>query len=197
MSTMLFRKFQMTRVAACFPVFVFFAAFQACSSSSSQLSRQQIAAYSTATGFLTLCDDVDYNSALGLYAQPIKSQPEGTKWVARMQVQRAPFGPPIGRYWVNRRGLNEPLRTTFRFSTSFLNAPQVDEVVSVERISGKWQVYDYKFHALGKHPSPLPTTTPTRKHSPPASPHPSPSWESEAPSPERSPSEPPLPARTP
>jgi hypothetical protein len=197
MSTMLLRKFRMTRVAACFTVFVFFAAFQACSSSSSQLSRQQIAAYSVATGFLILCDDVDYNNALGLYAEPIKSQPEGRTWVARMQVQRAPFGPPIGRYWVNRRGLNEPLRTTFRFSTSFLNAPRVDEVVSVERISGKWQVYDYKFHELGKHPSPLPTTTPTRKHSPPISPHPSSSAGSELPSPERSPSEPPLPATTP
>jgi len=180
----------MTRIVACFPVFVFFAALQACSSFSSRLSPQQIAAYSAATGFLTLCDDGDYRGALGVYGEPIKSHPEGTTWVARMQGQRGLFGPPIGRYWVNRHGLNEPLQTTFRFSTSFLNAPQVDEVVSVERISGKWQVYDYKFHALCKHPSPLPTTMPTGKPSPPVSPYPPPSRE-------RFPSEPRLPATTP
>src|SRR5258708_4205890 len=103
MSTMLFRKFQMTRVAACFPVFVFFAAFQACSSSSSQLSRQQIAAYSVPTGFLILCDDGDYNNALGLYAEPIKSQPQGRTCAAPMHVQSAPFLPPLARYRVNRR----------------------------------------------------------------------------------------------
>src|SRR5258708_21189510 len=109
-----------------------------------------------------------------------------------MKVQRAPFGHPIRRYWFNRRGLNEPLQTTFRFSTSFLNAPQVDEVVSVERISGKWQVYDYEFHELRKHPSPLPTKTPTRKHSSHALPPPSPSCECEAPPPHLSSSRPTL-----
>lgn len=165
MPTKLIRELRMSRIVACFPVFACFIALQACSSLSSQLSPQQIAAFSVATSFLALCDDADYKGALDFYARPIKSQPEGTTWVTRMQGKRARFGLPIGRYWVNRQGLNESSNMTFQFRTSFPNEPPVDEVVSVTRISGRWQVYDYKFHALGKHPSPSLTPTPTPKRS--------------------------------
>ncbi len=193
MPTKLVRELRMSRIVVCFPVFACFIAFPACSSSTSELSLQQIAAYSVATGFLTLCDDSDYRGALALYAGPIKSHPERATWVTRIQARRGPFGLPIGRYWVNRQGLNESSKTTFQFRTSFTSAPLVDEVVSVAKISGRWQVYDYQFHALGKHPSPFPTPTPKPKPSSRRSPP----GESGSPSPERSPSEPPLPASSP
>jgi hypothetical protein len=150
----------MSKIVVCFPIFVCFAAFQACSSSSSQLSLQQINAYSVATSFLTLCDGGDYKSALDLYAGPIKSHQEGTTWVTQMQGKRAPFGVPIGRNWINRQGLSESPNMTFQFRATFPNKPPVDEVVSVTRTSGHWQVYDYKFQVLGKRPSPSLTATP-------------------------------------
>ena len=54
----------MSRIVVFFPVFACILAFQACSSSSSKMSPQQIAAYAVATGFLTLCDDGNYRNAL-------------------------------------------------------------------------------------------------------------------------------------
>lgn len=197
MPTKLVRELRMSRIVVCFPVFACFIAFPACSSSTSRLSLQQIAAYSVATGFLTLCDDGDYKGALELYAGPIKSHPERATWVARVQSRRGPFGLPIGRYWVNRQRLNESSKTTFQFRTNFSSAPLVDEVVSVAKISGRWQVYDYQFHALGKHPSPFPTPTLTPKPSSRVSSRPPPPGESGSPFPERPPSEPPLPAASP
>lgn len=186
----------MSRILLCFPFFACFVALQACSSLSSQLSRQQIAALSVARSFLSLCDNSDFKGALDVYARPIKSRPEGTTWVTRMQSKRAPFGLPIVRHWVNRRGLNESPNITFQFHTSFTNEPLVDEVVSVTRTSGQWQVYDYKFHALGKHPSSL-TPKPTPKPSP-SGPFPSPPPRASVhPSPPPAPSEPPLPAASP
>jgi hypothetical protein len=156
----------MSKIVVCFPIFACFAALQACSSSSSQLSLQQINAYSVATSFLTLCDDADYKSALDLYAGPIKAHQESTTWVTQMQGKRAPFGLPIGRNWVNRQGLNESPNMTFQFRTTFPNEPSADEIVSVTRTSGQWQVYDYKFHALGKLSPPSLTATPAQERSP-------------------------------
>jgi Protein of unknown function (DUF4019) len=156
----------MVRILACFRFFACFVALQACSSLSSQLSTRQVAAYSVATGFLTLCDDGDFNSALELYANPIKLHPDGATWVTTTRAKRAPFGPPILRSWMNRQGLNESANLTFHFRTSFTDAPLVDEVVSVTRTSGRWQVYEYTFHALGKHPSPPVTTGPSQSQSP-------------------------------
>jgi hypothetical protein len=150
----------MSRIVVFFPVFACFLVFQACSGSSSKMSLQQIAAYSVATGFLTLCDDGNYRNAL-FFAPPISSRPEGTRWITQMQKTRAPFGLPISRYWANRQRVDQSANMTFQFSTSFSNAPVVDEVVSVTKISGQWQVYDYKFHAFGKQPSPGPAPMPT------------------------------------
>jgi hypothetical protein len=138
---------------------------QACSTWSSRLSTQQVAAYSVATGFLTLCDFNDFKGALDLYGGPIRSHPDGATWVTVMQAKRAPFGPPVLRTWMNRQELNDSANLTFRFRTSFSNVPLADEVVSVARTSGKWQVYDwqvydYKFHPLGKYPSPSVTPVP-------------------------------------
>jgi hypothetical protein len=184
----------MIRIVVCFAVFACFIVLQACSNLSSQLSPQQIAAYSAATGFLTLCDDGDFKGALDFYAGPMKSRPGGATWITQMRGKRAPFGLPIGRYWVNRQGLNEAPNMTFQFRASFLNEPQVDEIVAVTRTSGRWQVYDYKFHALGKHPSPSPTPTPKPSPRAPSSP---PSRTSGTPPPGPSPSEPPLPGASP
>ena len=179
----------MSRILVCFPFLVGFVAFQACSSSSSQMSTQQVAAYSAATGFLTFCDMGDFRGALDLYASPIKSHSDGATWVATTITKRAYFGLPILRYWTNRQELNNSANMTFRFRTSFPAEPLVDEVVSVTRTSGHWQVYDYKFHALGKHPSPSVTPKPTARARPPLPP---PSL-SVSPPAGPSPSEPPLP----
>jgi len=182
----------MSRIVVRFPIFACILVFQACSNSSSKMSPQQIAAYSVATGFLTLCDDANYRNAL-FFAEPIKSRPEGATWITQMQRTRAPFGVPIWRYWDNRQRVDESSTMAFQFRTSFSNEPLVDEVVSLARISGHWQVYDYKFHALGKHPSP----TPASKHAPPVPTHLLPPGASRSPSPMPSPSQPPLPATSP
>lgn len=149
----------MPKTPVCF-VLACFVTLQACSTWSSRLSTQQVAAYSVATGFLTLCDFNDFKGALDLYGGPIRSHPDGATWVSVMQAKRAPFGPPILRTWMNRQELNDSANLTFRFRTSFSNEPLADEVVSVARTSGRWQVYDYKFRGLGKHPSPSVTPVP-------------------------------------
>jgi hypothetical protein len=168
-----------------FLIFACFVALQACSGWSSRMSTQQVAAYSVATGFLALCDFNDFKNALKLYGKPINSQPDSGTWVTTTQAKRAPFGPPILRSWINRQALNDSANLTFQFRTSFSAEPVVDEVVSVTRTSGKWQVYDYKFHALGKHPSP--SATPGHPAKPAARP----------PSPLPLPSQAPLPTGTP
>jgi hypothetical protein len=186
----------MSRIVLCFPLFALFIAFQACSSSSSKMSPQQIAAYAVATGFLTLCDDGNYRNAL-FFAGPIKSRPEGATWITQTQKTRAPFGIPIWRYWANRQRVDESPKMAFQFRTSFSNEPLVDEVVSVARISGQWQVYDYKFHALGKHPSPSATPKPTSRSSPRGLPPSSPPAASGSPPLSPSHVEPPLPSPSP
>jgi len=186
----------MSRIVVFFPVFACILAFQACSSSSSKMSPQQIAAYAVATGFLTLCDDGNYRNAL-FFAGPIKSRPEGATWITKTQSKRGPFGIPISRYWTNRQRVGESPKMAFQFRTSFSNEPLVDEVVSVARISGQWQVYDYEFHALGKHPSPSATPKPTLKSSPRALSPSSPPAASGSPAPSPSHVEPPLPSPSP
>jgi Protein of unknown function (DUF4019) len=143
-----------------FSFFACFVALQACSNWSSHLSTRQVAAYSAAIGFLGLCDSNDFATALERYGRPIKSGPDSATWVTKTQAERAHFGPPILRSWINRQGLNDSANLTFRFRTSFSQEPLVDEIVSVKRTSGVWQVYEYKFHALGKHPSPSRSVTP-------------------------------------
>ena len=41
------------------------------------VSSRQLAAYSVATGFLTLCDDSDYDYALSHFARPLKDSAAG------------------------------------------------------------------------------------------------------------------------
>ncbi len=49
---------------------------------------QQMAAYSIATGFLTLCDDTDYDYALSHFAKPLKASAAGANWVKDMGDHR-------------------------------------------------------------------------------------------------------------
>jgi hypothetical protein len=140
----------------CSPFFACLIALQACASWSSQLSTQQVAAYSVATGFLTLCDFNDFKGALDLYGGPIKSNTDGATWITNTRTKRAPFGPPVLRSWMNRQRLTDSANLTFQFRTSFPDKRLGDEVVSVTRTSGRWQVYEYKFHPLGPPPSVTP-----------------------------------------
>ncbi len=122
-------------------------------------SSQQLAAYSVATGFLTLCDDSDYDYALSHFAQPLKNGVAGPTWVKGMQDNRGNYGIPVIRSLVTKDGQklsgtpDEPARINFVFSTSFLGTTPGEESVFVEKISGKWQVYDYKFRPSGKPPA--------------------------------------------
>jgi hypothetical protein len=117
---------------------------------------QQMSAYSTATGFLTLCDDSDFDHALEHFAKPLKSSPTGGTWVKEMQDHRAGYGIPVIRSLVSRdtqeiRGsANDVAKVNFVFRTSFLGTTPGEEYVSVEKFNGKWQVYDYKFRPSGK-----------------------------------------------
>ena len=122
-------------------------------------SSQQLAAYSAATGFLTLCDDSDYDYALSHFAQPLKVSAAGPTWVKGMQDNRGNYGIPVIRSLVTKDGQKlsgaaaEPARINFVFRTSFLGTTPGEESVFVEKISGKWQVYDYKFRPSGKPPA--------------------------------------------
>jgi hypothetical protein len=122
-------------------------------------SSQQLAAYSAATGFLTLCDDTDYDYALSHFAQPLKDRVAGPTWVKGMQDNRGNYGIPVIRSLVTKDGqklsgtADEPARINFVFRTSFLGTTPGEESVFVEKISGKWQVYDYKFRPSGKPPA--------------------------------------------
>jgi hypothetical protein len=122
------------------------------------LSSQRMAAYSIATGFLTLCDDSDYDYALSHFAQPLKASAAGPNWVKDMQDHRGNYGIPVIRSLVAKDGRplggtsDEPARVNFVFRTSFLGTTPGEESVYVEKNSGRWQVYDYKFRPSGKPP---------------------------------------------
>jgi len=111
---------------------------------------QQMAAYSTATGFLTLCDDDDFDHALEHFAKPLKASTAGDTWVKQMENNRGNYGIPVIRSLVSRDSQNDLARINFVFRTSFLGTTPGDEYVSVEKLNGKWQVYDYKFKPSGK-----------------------------------------------
>jgi Protein of unknown function (DUF4019) len=124
----------------------------------SDLSSQQMAAYSVATGFLTLCDDSDFDHALDHFAKPLKATVTAPTWVKNMQDNRGNYGAPVIRALITREGQdvsgvgNVPARINFVFRTSFSGTTPSEESVSVEKLDGKWQVYDYKFHPSGKPP---------------------------------------------
>jgi hypothetical protein len=128
----------------------------------SNVPSQQMSAYSIATGFLTLCDDADFDHALEHFAKPLKASPVGATWVKNMQDNRANYGLPVIRALVSRDGqtlsgtANEPAKMNFVFRTSFVGTTPGDESVSLEKFNGKWQVYDYKFRPSGKPPAEKP-----------------------------------------
>lgn len=126
------------------------------------IPSQQASAYSAATGFLTLCDDADFDHALAHFAKPLKASTSTDTWIKQMTEHRGAYGIPVMRALVSRdtRNLsgtaNEPAKINFVFRTSFLGTTPGDEYVSVEKLEGHWQVYDYKFRPSGKPPSEKP-----------------------------------------
>jgi hypothetical protein len=122
----------------------------------SNVPSQQASAYSTATGFLTLCDDADFEHALGHFAKPIKASTTTDTWVKEMQDHRGNYGIPVMRALVSRDTqklpgtVSEPAKMNFVFRTSFLQTTPAEEYVSVEKLDGKWQVDAYKFRPSGK-----------------------------------------------
>ena len=120
------------------------------------IPSQQASAFSAATGFLTLCDDADFDHALGHFAKPLKASTATDIWVKEMTDHRGAYGIPVMRALVSRDGqnlpgtANEPAKINFVFRTSFLGTTPGDEYVSVEKLEGHWQVYDYKFRPSGK-----------------------------------------------
>jgi hypothetical protein len=120
---------------------------------------EQASAYSSATGFLTLCDDSDFDHALGHFAKPLKANTSVDTWVKEMTDHRGAYGIPVMRALVSRNDQNlqgagnEPSKIDFVFRTSFLGTTPGDEYVSVEKLDGHWQVYAYKFKPSGKPPA--------------------------------------------
>lgn len=132
------------------------AAFVFVQGCASNVPSQQASAYSTATGFLTLCDDADFEHALGHFAKPIKASTTTDTWVKEMQDHRGNYGIPVMRSLVSRDTqklpgtVSEPAKMNFVFRTSFLQTTPAEEYVSVEKLDGKWQVDAYKFRPSGK-----------------------------------------------
>jgi hypothetical protein len=126
------------------------------------IPSQQASAYSAATGFLTLCDDADFDHALGHFAKPLKASTSTDIWVKEMTDHRGAYGIPVMRALVSRDTqklpgtANDPARINFVFRTSFLGTTPGDEYVSVEKVDGRWQVYEYKFKPSGKPPEDKP-----------------------------------------
>jgi Protein of unknown function (DUF4019) len=119
------------------------------------IPSQQASAFSAATGFLTLCDDADFDHALAHFAKPLKATTSADTWVKQMQDHRGSYGLPVMRALVSRDTqnlpgtANEPAKINFVFRTSFLGTTPGDEYVSVEKLNGRWQVYEYKFRPSG------------------------------------------------
>jgi hypothetical protein len=139
----------------------------------SHTSTQQMAAYSVATGFLTLSDDGDYTHALDRFARPLRSSPAGATWATTMTANRGKFGQPLQRAMISRNDYRNSAgqrgTINFVFQTSFVNQPTAQESVSLEMLDGRWQVYDYQFHPFGKPVgagTPTPTPHPRRASSP-------------------------------
>src|ERR1700740_1560472 len=115
------------------------------------IPSQQASAYSAATGFLTLCDDADFDHALAHFAKPLKASTSTDTWIKQMTVHRGAYGIPVMRALVSRDiqnlpgTANKPAKINFVFRTSFLGTTPGDEYVSVEKLNGQWQVYQYKF----------------------------------------------------
>src|ERR1700758_1899023 len=107
------------------------------------IPSQQASAYSAATGFLTLCDDADFDHALGHFAKPLKASTSADTWVKQMQDHRGAYGLPVMRALVSRDTqnlpgtANEPAKINFVFRTSFLGTTPGDEYVSVEKLDGR------------------------------------------------------------
>ena len=126
------------------------------------IPSQQASAYSAATGFLTLCDDADFDHALGHFAKPLKANTSTDTWIKEMTDHRGAYGIPVTRALVSRDTqnlpgtANDPARINFVFRTSFLGTTPGDEYVSVEKVEGRWQVYEYKFRPSGKPPAERP-----------------------------------------
>jgi hypothetical protein len=126
------------------------------------IPSQQASAYSTATGFLTICDDADFDHALAHFAKPLKATTSTDTWIKQMTAHRGAYGIPVMRALVSRDTqnlagtANQPAKINFAFRTSFLGTTPGDEYVSVEKLEGHWQVYDYKFRPSGKPPSEKP-----------------------------------------
>jgi Protein of unknown function (DUF4019) len=119
------------------------------------IPSQQASAYSAATGFLTLCDDADFDHALAHFAKPLKASTATDTWVKEMTDHRGAYGIPVMRALISRNTqnlpgtANEPAKINFVFRTSFLGTTPGDEYVSVEKLNGRWQVYEYKFRPSG------------------------------------------------
>src|ERR1700751_2673667 len=132
------------------------AAFVFVQGCASNVPSQQASAYSTATGFLTLCDDADFEHALGHFAKPLNASTTTDTWVNEMQDHRGYYGIPVMRALVSRDTqklpgtASEPAKMNFFLLTSFLETTPAEEYVSVEKLDGKWQVDDYKFRPSGK-----------------------------------------------
>ena len=129
-----------------------FSLLQACSNT----PTQQASAYSVATGFLTLCDDNDFAHAVDRFAKPLGESPAGATFVEDMQNNRGQYGMPVLRALVSRnsQGPNSSSSRSdnmnFVFRTSFIDEAPGEESVSLTKVAGRWQVYDYKFHPSGK-----------------------------------------------
>ena len=89
----------MTRCQRLVSVLAVFVLLAGCAN---DVSSQQMAAYSVATGFLTLCDDSDFEHALEHFAKPLKASVSGPSWVKNMQGHRSNYGAPIIRALVTR-----------------------------------------------------------------------------------------------
>jgi hypothetical protein len=138
---------------------LFMAAFVLLQGCANDVASQKMSAYSIATGFLTLCDDGDFDYALQHFAKPLKASAVGPTWPKDMEDHRGNYGIPVIRALVSRDTLqtspkaNDPTKMQFVFRTSFVGTTPADESVWLDKFSGKWQVYDYKFRPSGKPPA--------------------------------------------
>src|ERR1700751_2060381 len=132
------------------------AAFVFIQGCASDIPSQQASAYSAATGFLTLCDDADFDHALGHFAKPLKASTATDIWVKEMTDHRGSYGIPVMRALVSRDTqnlpgtANEPAKINFVFRTPFLGTTPGAEYVSGEKLEGHWHVHYDKLRPYRK-----------------------------------------------
>lgn len=109
-------------------------------------------ARSTASQWLAMLDDGDYDEAFEWEAQDFRMSRTQAQFVRFMQARRAPFGKSLGRNFIGAAnihrfvGVPEGNYESILFKTAFENKAETAERVILVKQSAGWRVIDYRIY---------------------------------------------------